>query len=76
MSEILDEQAARHQAGSRHPGAIGFKPFTDQSDTLIGWTYATDSRRRRYGWILTDGRISPATEDHRSGAEEYGRRSI
>ncbi|MER6521850.1 hypothetical protein ABT246_33965 [Streptomyces sp. NPDC001553] len=45
MSETLDEHSARHRAGGRHPSATGLKPFTDQTDTLIGWTYAPRAPR-------------------------------
>lgn len=71
MTRINDRIEAQFEARSQWPSACDFHPITGPDGPPIGWTFATSRIRPHYAWILTDGRISPATEDYRSYAEQY-----
>jgi hypothetical protein len=71
MPEITTEADAQHAVSmSYRYSASAFEPITRDDGTLLGWTFAT-ARSGNYGWVLTDGRVSPATEWFRSDAEAY-----
>jgi hypothetical protein len=75
MAKISSASDARYAAGRNHPNANDFKPLPGTSGLTIGWTFEVISEGRfRYGWVLADGRVSPALEDYRSGAAAYGLR--
>ncbi|MEV8344581.1 hypothetical protein [Streptomyces niveus] len=76
MSSIGNLGDARFAATRTYPGACELRQFTDDAGTVLGWTFAVTSRGNAFGWVLAaDGRLSPATEPYRSGAEDYGRQT-
>lgn len=49
------------------------EPITDDAGTVLGWTFRAPGIKLRHGWVLTDGRVSPAMTTYRDEAEQYGR---
>ncbi|MGW6416313.1 hypothetical protein [Streptomyces sp. NPDC055055] len=66
------QQVAEDVARRVHPTACDFEPVTATgTDTVTGWTYrGSIASQSRYGWVTTDGRMSPATYLFRGWAEE------
>jgi hypothetical protein len=77
MTQITSGAEAWSAVVRSYGRARAFVAFTDGGGAVLGWTFAADSGSvPGYGWVLGDGRVSPATEDYRSGAEDYGRRTV
>jgi hypothetical protein len=77
MPEITTAGDAQRQARRTYDAARDLESITAGDGRLLGWTFATeDGDQLTYGWILTDGRVSPATEWSRSDAEAYTRRTL
>ena len=73
--QIRTAAEALHAAGRTY-SARNVEPITNDNGQLIGWTFATSpSGYTNCGWVLTDGRVSPALETYRADAEQYARNS-
>lgn len=78
MSKLTAIADAEHAVDmSCRYNAIRFEPITENDGSLLGWTFGAHVNCAiEFGWVLTDGRISPATEWTRDDAEAYARRSV
>ncbi|MEU8919547.1 hypothetical protein AB0D10_01250 [Kitasatospora sp. NPDC048545] len=66
MAAITTEIDALYAAGRRRPDASALKALRHDGQ-LAGWTFRTGDG---YGWVLTDGRVSPSLEPYRSYAAD------
>ena len=79
MQKVNNDTDAAFYASWTHTVRLeSVLPLNDENGNTIAWTFATPAAggSLRYGWVLPDGRVSPATEDCRSGAEDYARNTI
>lgn len=72
MPQITTAAEARHACWT--VGTVSeLEPISDDDGTVLGWTFRAPGIKLRHGWVLTDGRVSPALTTYRDEAEEYGR---
>jgi hypothetical protein len=74
--ELTNADDARFHASWSVGSVEKLEPFTDDAGTLLGWTFRVSGGQLRHGWVLTDGRVSPAFETYRAEAETYGRNVV
>lgn len=56
------------ELAARHAGAVTeLEPVANEAGVLVGWTFRLVASPLRHGWVLTDGRVSPAWETYRLG---------
>lgn len=73
--KITSADHALYQAQATYT-ACEAEPFTSSDGgEVLGWTFHA-GRGKGWGWVLADGRVSPALEWSRNDAEEYGRRTV
>lgn len=70
MPEIRTAADALYAASRTY---TAYTPEPIEADgQVIGWTFAASVRgTTEFGWVLTDGTVSPSTEDYRTSAAEY-----
>lgn len=71
-AKVTSAADALHDAWQYSP--LEAEPIIDGS-SITGWTFRKRGKAK-YGWILTDGRVSPALEWSRTDAEQYARNTL
>lgn len=71
----LDNASDARWHASKNLGTVrDLEPITDEDGvTVLGWTFRAPGSAMRHGWVLTDGRVSPALTTYRDDAAQYGR---
>lgn len=72
MPEIGTKRDAILHVTRSRPDASAFMSLLINGER-VGWTFqAADG----FGWVLPDGRVSPALEPYRAYAEDYARLNL